>query len=86
MFGVTWRSVNGQNTNFWVDYSQDRPWLTRGPVRVREQGPFGQFVIAVSGPHQLHRPMDGLTIPLKQGCQTQFLEGHSPAQFRFNPN
>ncbi len=23
---------------------------------------------------------------LKQGCQTQFLEGRSPAEFSFNPN
>lgn len=23
---------------------------------------------------------------LQQGCQTQFLEGHSPAEFSFNPN
>ncbi len=23
---------------------------------------------------------------VEQGCQTQFLEGHSPAQFRYNPN
>ncbi len=23
---------------------------------------------------------------IDQGCQTQFLEGHSPALFRYNPN
>ncbi len=25
-------------------------------------------------------------VALEQGCQTQFLEGHSPAEFSSNPN
>ncbi len=36
-----------------------------------------------------HYPQQDIFAPyfsLKQGCQTHFPEGHSPAQFRSNPN